>query len=242
MTAHVFIYTMTNDSCFAPSITENYLTLACCKGAVVPRYSMRHQAWKKFSEAKTSDKGDSVWVIGVAGKGLIKKGKRKGLIEKGESLESFWCHPVYIAKITECVQIEKYYNRSNPGTKRFSAQKDWNSYKYIDGKFASQEGVNEHHGDAEAIEKDTLEKSHVLVSDKESFHYFGRSLFDTSIVSKNFLDKITDPFRNGSRGNRRPLEFSNDDLYKILKNYSNNGWRNQGIDEEYDAYKKRVGQ
>ncbi len=199
---------------------------------------MRHQAWKKFSEAKTS-KGDSVWVIGVAGKDLIKKGK--DLIKKGESLESFWCHPVYIAKITECVRIKKYYDRSNPGTKRFSAQKDWNSYKYISGKFESQKDVNEHHGDAEAIEKDTLKGSHVLVSGKENFHYFGRSLFDNFIFPKNFLDKITDPFRNGSRGNRRPLEFINDDLYKILENYSDNGWRNQGIDEKYDAYKKRVG-
>lgn len=239
MTTYVYRYTMTNDSCFAPSITENYLTLACCKGGIKSGSSMRESAWENFSN------GDSVWVIGVAGKDLIEKGK--DLIEKGESLESFWYHPVYIAKITECVQIEKYYDRSNPGTKRFSAQKDWNSYKYIDGKFESQEGVNEHHGKDKEIEreKDTLQGSHVLVSGKESFHYFGRALFDNSIFPNNFLDKITDSFLEAPRGYKDKPPFNEcdefiGDLYKILENYPDNGWRNQGIDENNDAYKKRV--
>ena len=35
-------------------------------------------------------------------------------------------------------------------------------------------------------EKDTLKGSHVLVSGKESFHYFGRALFDNSIFPNNF--------------------------------------------------------
>lgn len=231
MTEYACVYVMTNDSCFAPSVTKHYLTLACCKGAKKPGNGLRDSAQKKFHE------GDSVWLIGVAGKKLIKK-LIKERINEGGKLDY---HPVYIAKITDCVPIEEYYDRSNSETCRYSAQKDWQSYIYSDGKFTSQEGVNEHHGNADDIKKDTLPGSFALVSDGESFHYFGRSLGEFDNYPP-LLKKLRSRFSNSPRGHCC-LELTEEDiidLHRVLENFNDNGWRNQGITENSDDYAKRV--
>ena len=84
----VYVYTMTNDSGFAPCVQNNWLTLSCCKGGLDG--GMRKSAAMEFIS------GNTVYIIGLCGEQL-------------KTRNEMLFYPVYMAKLDEVIPMTSYY-------------------------------------------------------------------------------------------------------------------------------------
>lgn len=120
----LYVYAMKNDSGFAPSISENLLTLTCCKRKL--RSSAQEQIMR----------GNDVWVLGLCGKGLA-----------GRTKERVYS-PVYLAQIHEALPMADYYRDD-----KYKTQFDHAAYKVVNGELISTEN-NPHKYNGQLIESD----------------------------------------------------------------------------------------
>lgn len=142
----LYVYAMTNDSGFAPSVKNGLLSLACCKGGL--KGGMRKAAGLDFFKDDTE-----VWVLGLCGKSLSQNGKMV-------------YNPVYLAKIDNAVEMTEYFSPDN----KFAGRNDYRAYKTVNGELESQ--PENPHTDAYEQQKD-INGKYVLLS--EHFVYWGEA-------------------------------------------------------------------
>lgn len=140
----LYVYVMTTDGGFAPCLSENLLTLACCKGG--KKGGMRSAVYKDWI------KNDSVWVMGVCGKKIAGKNSKIAYA------------PIYIAKITDVKEMTDYYQDN-----RYNNRRDHKAYYVADGILKSRDKYNPHHNKPE--EKRDIGGRYVLFS--RQFAYWG---------------------------------------------------------------------
>ena len=87
----IYAYTIAYDTGFAPCITNNELTLACCKSDL--RY--------KIGEELLKNPNENVYLFALCGKGLSKERKFG---------EEYFYSPLYIAKITGTIRTNEYFS------------------------------------------------------------------------------------------------------------------------------------
>ena len=83
----LYTYALTSDSGFAPCISHNLFTLACCKGG--KKGGMRKSIGEKVKD------GYEIWVLGLCGKAIDANSNYK---------------PIYLAKITGVTDMITYYS------------------------------------------------------------------------------------------------------------------------------------
>lgn len=108
----IFAYSMVYDTGFAPCVSDNILTLACCKTR------LRYKIGKIYSE----NTDENIYILGLCGSAMRKKNALS---------ESFLYSPVYIARITNTVKTNEYFSLSENG------RRDQVYYCSNEGKWSS---------------------------------------------------------------------------------------------------------
>lgn len=154
----LYTYAMACDSGFAPCVDGGLLTLVCCKGG--RRGGMRAAIAKDFVQGRKS--GAEVWVLGLCGLGLAR--------ESGRGQEAYYS-PIYLAKVTDVLEMKDYYRRPSP----YAGRADHGAYTVRpDGALAPVPSprANPHWGDRDAIRKD-IGGTYAILSRR--FLYWGQS-------------------------------------------------------------------
>ena len=95
----IYAYTMTYNTGFAPCVSNGLMTLACCKTLL--RYRIA---------GKIKDGEKDIYVIGLCGKQLA------GRNDIGD--EKLYT-PVYIAKVSNCIECKEYYAEIDRPDKKY---------------------------------------------------------------------------------------------------------------------------
>lgn len=140
----LYVYVLTNDTGFAPSVSDKLLSLVCCKGG---KSGMRQVIANDFNRKEF----DEIWILGVCGKGLAAKNETNYA-------------PIYFAKVDEVVDMKEYFKNT-----KYRGRKDWESYKVKNDQLEST-NVNPHKGNKALIQKDIDGKYAIL---SRHFIYFG---------------------------------------------------------------------
>lgn len=192
----LFVYTLTDDTNFAPCIDNGLFSLACCKG------KMRRSAASSMLD------GDEVWVLGLCSKALNITAHKN----LGDDIDRKY-KPLFLSKIKEVPEYEEYFSYDSP----YKGRNDQKAYKVENEKIVSNE-CNPHNGDDEAIEKDKDGK-YVLISDH--FIYLGSECGKEKTLIENSAPCIFDKIKKTPRGYNKYKDFDFD-IERCLSDLTNN--------------------
>ena len=192
----VYAYTMVYDTGFAPSVSDNTLSLACCK------------TYLRYKIANQHPEENAIYLIGLCGKQM----SDRHCFEKNY-------FPVYIAKITRTVKTEEYYSKSE-----YKLRPDV-QYEYKDGQWYVLP-TNPHHNvksrkehskpdeekDIYYIRSSRHEINYVLLSENE-FVCFGNKYkdFDKYNSLPQVIKNICVERKNACRSDLTPIGFTSQD-------------------------------
>ena len=197
----LYPYVMTYNTGFAPCVYESRLSLACCKTKL------------RYKIGKTFEPGEDIYIMGLCGKGLLKRNQTKF----GSDIEELVYSPIYIAKVTDVVSCENYYSKNE-----FAKRPDC-KYEYKNGNWAVKKNNPHYEGNKnERIHfTDTIDLSYnkskpnyVLLSDE--YIYWGKNLIPFNEMDDKFPSnkEIENVFRNVKKTR---LNSPRSDTYEISK-------------------------
>ena len=185
----LFAYTMVWDTGFAPCVSAEKLTIACCKS------NMRYTIAKSFD---TKDK--DIYVMGLLGKDMAKR----------QRLSECYCYtPLYMARISNIEKVMEYYadDPPNRADKKYLFKSDnWYIRKgnphhpnatYKDGIAELTEFKKER--DIMYLPKSTSMPKYNYVLESDRFVYFGKEVISRNDFNSSLIDYIAETRANSPR-------------------------------------------
>ena len=183
----IYAYTIAYDTGFAPCITNNELTLACCKSDL--RY--------KIGEELLKNPNENVYLFALCGKGLSKERKFG---------EEYFYSPLYIAKITGTIRTNEYFSVLENGRRDQVYYYDENGelsslinnpHRKPAEKFNPVDEVNK---DILYMPRKTSEPKLNYVLKSTDYIYFGNNLMIRKELTKS-VNKICEKLEKACRSN-----------------------------------------
>lgn len=183
----IYAYTIAYDTGFAPCITNNELTLACCKSDL--RY--------KIGEELLKNPNENVYLFALCGKGLSKERKFG---------EEYFYSPLYIAKITGTIRTNEYFSVLENGRRDQVYYYDENGelsslinnpHRKPAEKFNPVDEVNK---DILYMPRKTSEPKLNYVLKSTDYIYFGNNLMIRKELTKS-VKKICEKLEKACRSN-----------------------------------------
>ena len=183
----IYAYTIAYDTGFAPCITNNELTLACCKSDL--RY--------KIGEELLKNPNENVYLFALCGKGLSKERKFG---------EEYFYSPLYIAKITGTIRTNEYFYVLENGRRDQVYYYDENGelsslinnpHRKPAEKFNPVDEVNK---DILYMPRKTSEPKLNYVLKSTDYIYFGNNLMIRKELTKS-VNKICEKLEKACRSN-----------------------------------------
>ena len=183
----IYAYTIAYDTGFAPCITNNELTLACCKSDL--RY--------KIGEELLKNPNENVDLFALCGKGLSKERKFG---------EEYFYSPLYIAKITGTIRTNEYFSVLENGRRDQVYYYDENGelsslinnpHRKPAEKFNPVDEVNK---DILYMPRKTSEPKLNYVLKSTDYIYFGNNLMIRKELTKS-VNKICEKLEKACRSN-----------------------------------------
>ena len=183
----IYAYTISYDTGFAPCISNNEFTLACCKS------NLRYKIGEEFSKNPKED----IYLFALCGKGLSKERKFG---------EEYFYSPLYMAKITDIVRINEYFSVLENG------RRDQVYYCDENGEWRSLEDnphrdqtdnfnpVDEVNKDILYMPRKTSQPKLNYVLKSTDYIYFGNNLIMRKELPKS-VNKICEKLEKACRSN-----------------------------------------
>lgn len=183
----IYTYTIAYDTGFAPCISNDEFTLACCKSNL--RY--------KIGEELLKNPNENIYLFALCGKGLSKERKLE---------EEYFYSPLYIAKITETVRTNEYFSVLENGRRDqvyyCGENGEWSSlinnpHRKPSEKFDPVDEVNK---DILYMPRKTSKPKLNYVLKSTDYIYFGNNLMMRKELPKS-VNKICEKIEKACRSN-----------------------------------------
>lgn len=193
----VFAYTIVYDTGFAPCISNNELTLACCKS------NLRYKIGEEFSKNPNED----IYLFILCGKKLAKMKKLE---------EEYFYSPLYITKITDVTRTNEYFSVPENGRRDqvyyYSDNGEWSSlvnnpHRVPSSKFNPVDEINK---DILYMPRKTSRSKFNYVLKSTDYIYFGNILKMRNQLPKS-VNKICSKIEKAFRADLSSVDWVSED-------------------------------